>query len=89
LAVRYDEQVALMNDRAAAFHWQGLASNVMLWVVALVVLSGLSFTGLQLECDALWHRHADKQEVVGRSLATYNFRIDAVLASEADMLKQN
>jgi hypothetical protein len=49
-----------MNDRAAAFHWQGLASNVMLWVVALVVLSGLSFTGLQLECDALWHRHADK-----------------------------
>jgi outer membrane murein-binding lipoprotein Lpp len=47
-AARYDEQIALMNDRAAAFHWQGFASNVMLWVVVLVVISGLLFTAAQL-----------------------------------------
>ncbi|HEX3653088.1 MAG TPA: hypothetical protein VHU18_09730 [Rhizomicrobium sp.] len=47
-AARYDEQIALMNDRAAAFHWQGFASNVMLWVVVLVVVSGLVFTATQL-----------------------------------------
>jgi len=48
LAMQYDEQVALMQHRVAVFKWQEFASNVMLWVVVAVVLSGLVFSAAQL-----------------------------------------
>ena len=46
--MQYDEQIAFMQHRVAVFKWQEFASNVMLWVVVVVVLSGLVFSAAQL-----------------------------------------
>lgn len=47
---RYDEQIMLSHQRLSVLQWQEFASNVMLWVVVLVVASGVGLSALQL-----WH----------------------------------
>lgn len=48
----YDELIALSQHRVNVFRWQERASEVMLWVVVLVVIAGLAFSAIQL-FDAL------------------------------------
>jgi hypothetical protein len=45
---QYDERIGVMHYNVQALEWQALASNVMLWVVVAVVLTGLAFSGIQL-----------------------------------------
>jgi hypothetical protein len=44
----YDYQIDMMNVTKALYDWQHMASNVILFLVVLVVLAGVAFSGLQL-----------------------------------------
>jgi hypothetical protein len=50
LIAQYDHQIATMKQIEAVYAWQGLASNVSLFLVVLIVSAGVAFSGFQL-----WH----------------------------------
>ena len=59
LIARYDEQTSLMKANAALYNWQNHASEVMMWIVVLVVVAGVSFSGFQLYHAARLGQYTD------------------------------
>jgi hypothetical protein len=56
---RYQHEQDLMQASKAALDWQLWASNVLLWVVVLVVTSGIVYSGLQLGLAARTGKQRD------------------------------
>jgi hypothetical protein len=56
---RYQHEQDLMNASKATLEWQLFASNVLLWVVILVVAAGVVYSGLQLAIAAKTGKQRD------------------------------
>jgi hypothetical protein len=55
----YDYQRSLMKYDQSLLAWQLLASNVLLWVVVIVTVAGVAYSGIQLATAARTGRQRD------------------------------